>query len=156
MANLNRPHGFAFEYLLGSSGAAPLVDGTLDTNVSIVPGDALAESTTGYLTIATATSAAIKGVSASTVAGAAGVRPKILLIAALPNAVFSGQCSGTGAQTNVGEDVDIEGTTGIMQLDENASSLKVVHIIGLKPDSALGANAEFLFVWKASQFTGQA
>lgn len=155
MANIDRPHGFCFEYLEGSSGAAPLVEDTLDTNVSLAVGDALARGTNGYLTIATASSTEIVGVSASKITGAAGTRPTILYYAALPNAVFSGQCSGDGERTDIGESVDIEGATGVMELNENASSTGVVRVIGLKLDSAFGTNAELMFVWNKSAFTGQ-
>lgn len=155
MANVDNPHGFLFERRLSGSGAAILKEITIETNTTITANDALIRDANGYGTIALATSAAIIGVAAESVTGVAGVRPKIAFYPALPDMVFSGQCSGIGTKAIEGTSVDIEGGTGAMELNEDSTSKAVARIIELKQNSAYGANAEFLFVWEKSSFTGQ-
>ena len=66
-----------------------------------------------------------------------------------PNQTFEGQCSGTYTEGTDGvKTADIEGTTGIMEVNENATSKEVVKITSLVPksDNADGANAKVRFV----------
>jgi hypothetical protein len=123
--------------------------------LSLNPGDAVILLSTGVIDIASATSAAILGVCQGKVTAEAGVQKKVLVVPALKNIVFSGQCSGTYSPVNAGESVDIEGTTGIMEIDENAQDIGVARIVGLEGgiNNAVGANARVLFTWAKSQWT---
>lgn len=155
MANIDKPAGFR---VASMPGCFPVFTAKLKSNVSVSPGDALIMQSTGALDIATASSAAIFGVSQSKITAIAATQQDCLYVPALPTILFSGQCSGTFTPVNVGESVDIEGTTGIMEVNEDAQSVGCVRIVGLEGNvkNANGANARVLFVWNKSQFTGQA
>lgn len=156
MANRDKPNGFSAVQMLGAgSGAFPLETAYTDSNVTLNAGDAVTMLSDGTIAIATSSSAAILGVCQTKVTGETGVRKKITYIPALPNVVFAGQCSGTFSPVNAGESVDIEGTTGIMEINEDAQSTGVARIIGLEKriDNAAGANARVRFVWAKSQYT---
>jgi hypothetical protein len=155
MANVDKPAGFRVAMMPGEF---PVLTAKLTANVSVSPGDALIMQSTGLLDIALAASATIWGVCQSKITGAAGVTPDCLYVPALPTIVFSGQCSGTYALTINGTSVDIEGTTGIMEINENAVATAVARVIGLEPGlmNAVGLNSRVQFIWTKSQFTGQA
>lgn len=155
MANVDAPHGFVPEYMLGSNGAIPMLEVLLGSNAGVQKGDPVARLTTGLAALATSSSTEILGVAQETITAIAATRQNVMIVPALESIVFSGQCSGTAAITDIGEDVDIEGTTGICEINEDASSTGVVHVLGLKPGSAWGANAELLFVWGKSSFSGR-
>jgi len=155
MANVDAPHGFVYEFMLGGNGAAPTLTTVLGSNVGVKIGDAIARLTTGLASLATSSSAEILGVATETVTAVAATRKTVHYIPALENVVFSGQCSGTAAITDIGEGMDIEGGTGAMEINEDANSTAVLRPIGLKPGSAYGANAELLFVWQKSAFSGR-
>lgn len=152
MANLDNPNGFK-AVMMSGGGAIPLFEGMTVTNKALSPGDALTMLSTGLIDIASASSALILGVCQSKLTAESGVSKKVLYVPAFDNIVFSGQCSGTYTPVNAGELVDIEGTTGIMEINEDAQSVNVVRIIGLDQhlDNAVGANARVLFTWAKSQ-----
>jgi hypothetical protein len=141
MANVNNPNGFVVAR--SNSVTVPLVKGLTGSNVTLADGDFVAMLTTGLIALATSASATLHGVCAKPVTGAAGVRKECWFVPALPTIEFEGQCSGTLAQTDIGEAVDIEGGTGVMQINEDANSTKVLAIVGLGEGltNALGANA---------------
>lgn len=153
MANLDKPAGFRVAQMPGSF---PVYTAKTKSNLSLSPGDALVMLSNGTLDIADASSASIFGVCQSKLTAVASVQQDCLYIPALPTILFSGQCSGTFTPVNVGEAVDIEGTSGAMEINENAQALGVARIIGLegglKNDN--GANARVLFTWNKSQWTG--
>ena len=153
MANVDNPNGFRAIAPAGTT--LPMYEYTTGSNVGLLPGDAVYLLTTGLLALGTATAAAILGVCQSIVTAETGVQKKALVIPAYKDIVFSGQCSGTFAQTDIGEAVDIEGTSGIMEINENATSLAVAQIVGIEGgiDNAVGANTRVLFTWAKSQWT---
>lgn len=158
MANRDKPAGFRAHSMVGAgSGAFPLFTAYTDSNVSLSPGDAITMLSDGTIALATSSSTAIFGVSQSRITGETGVRKKVTFIPAIDNIIWSGQCSGTYSPSNAGESVDIEGATGVMEINEDAQSTGVARIVGLEGglDNAVGANARVLFTWAKSQWNGQ-
>jgi hypothetical protein len=100
--------------------------------------------------IAIVTSGALRGVAAQDVATSAVVAD-LWYYPALPWLVFEGQCSGTYATTIASTAVDIEGTTGIMEVNENATTEAVIHIISANPNTEIGANSRVYFYIFRSQ-----
>ena len=70
--------------------------------------------------------------------------------------VFEGQCSGDSAANLVGTAVDIEGATGVMEVNEDATTEDVIQIVGLRSDEdpayTLGTNDRVRFIVLRSQF----
>ena len=157
MANLDRPSGFRAVANLGG-GAIPMYPATVASNVSLAPGDAIIMLSGGNVTIATSSSTGILGVCQTPITAIAATTQKILYVPAMDGIVFEGQCSGTYTPVNAGESVDIEGTTGIMEINEDAQSTGVARLLRLADelDNANGANARVQFTWARSQWHGQA
>ena len=155
MANNDNPNGFLFRKN-GQGGTTPLIlRGIVATGQTIKKGDAIILAS-GLIQIAVATSPLIYGfANESVTSSAAGA--KLGFIPAAPGYIFSGQCSGTATQAMLGTAVDIEGTTGIMEINENATTEKVLQLVGVDPDveNALGLNARMLFTVARSQYTGR-
>jgi hypothetical protein len=158
MANVDKPNGFRAVQMRGAgSGAFPLYTAWTDSNVTLNAGDAVTLLSDGTVAIATSSSTAIFGVCQTKVTGVTGVRQKITYIPAADTIGWSGQCSGTYSPVNAGESVDIEGATGVMEVNEDAQSTGVARIVGLEGGlkNAAGANARVLFTWAKSQWNGQ-
>lgn len=149
MANVDNPNGFKFEKSL--TGHAEYWRGYLAGSQTIAVGDAIIASS-GRVAIAVATSGSLLGVAASPCTSSTQ-DDEILFYPAAPWMVFSGQCSGTYARTIDWTDVDIEGTTGIMEVNENATTEQVVKVIGILDGSEIGANSRVLFIVERSQFS---
>jgi hypothetical protein len=150
MANVDNPNGFyAVQCLWGS---IPIEDGYLGSNVGVKAGDAISVATTGYLSLATSASTYIMGVATETITAVAATPQKVKYVPAMPGVIFEGQCSGTSTRTNSYQACDIEGTTGIMEIDENAASTGVVLPLELIPrtGNAVGANARYRFIFRRS------
>lgn len=143
MANIDNPNGFKVYQCSWPS--VPTFREILKSGVTVAKGDAIIWGTDGYLDIATASSASIAGVSDEALTGDGSKYLKFT--PTLPGILWEAQCSGTGAQTDIGETVDIEGTTGIMEINENANSVNVFRPIGKRPDSAYGANVRLYGVF---------
>lgn len=152
MANTDNPHGFKVYQSKKYGSALPLEYKTVDTNITLAEGDAVLIEADGYLNIA-ATTNAVYGFAAESVTGAAGTRPEIAVLPADPEIVFSAQTSGSAAQTDVGEKIPLEGTTGIQELNEDGSGGAFL-VVGLKPGSEWGTNAELLVRVAKSQWAG--
>lgn len=154
MANVDNPNGF--RALQTTSGSKPQVlSGYTKTGVTLNPGDAIiVDGTTGLIDIATSSSTAIYGVCQSKVTGETGVSKRVNFIPASRDVIFEGQCSGTLTQATIGDTCDIEGTTGIMEINEDSTTTNVVRIIGLsdRPGNDLGANARVKFTFVGSQW----
>lgn len=162
MANKDNPSGFKVHSCIFPS--IPTYQGILKSGVTVTANDngadAVVLGTDGYLDIATASSAAIAGIACYTLTGDG---TKVLdYYPALPGILFEGQTSGTSAQTDIGTAVDIEGTTGIMEINENAFSTGVVKPLWLQKNvgtngavNAFGANARLVFIWFKSQLISQ-
>lgn len=155
MANKDVPNGFrAVKSLSGSY--IPMFPFMTKDALTLNPGDAVIMLSNGTVDIALATSTAIFGVCQSKVTAITSTSQKVLVVPASRDIVFEGQCSGTFSPVNVGEAVDIEGSTGIMEINENLQTVGCAQIIGLAKelDNAAGANARVLFTWKKSQWDG--
>ena len=155
MANIDKPAGFRVAQMPGSF---PVYTGKTTNNLSLTPGDAIVRLPTGSITIASAISTAILGVCQSKITGIPNTQQDVLYVPALPTILFSGQCSGTPVEATIGKKCDIEGTSGIMELNEDLASTKVAQIVGFEGGvkNTMGAHARVLFVWASSRWTGQA
>ena len=144
MANLDGPNGFSFVQSL--SGQMAPIRGRVDVSQTIAKGDALIISAGGLLQIAVATSGEIYGVANEAIATAASVTvaDSIAFYPATDQTIFEAQVSGSSTVALIGDDVDIEGATGVMEVNENAVVEEVFKIIANKsdvaPDLDLGLN----------------
>jgi len=152
MANKDVPNGFSFVRSLTGQ-QAPL-SGALAASQTIAKGDALIIAS-GLIQIALATSPLIWGVAAEDASSGAVVTrddDRIAFYPAVPGNIFEGQVSGTSAATDVGAQADIEGATGVMEINENASVEDVVMITALvsdireEIDIGLNDRVEFMFI----------
>lgn len=156
MANVDNASGFVVAN--ASGGPVPIKYGTTKSNLTLTAGDLIIMLTTGLIDIAVAGSTAIHGLCVQSVTAVAATQKTVAYVPALETIEFEGQCSGTMAQTDIGEAVDIEGTTGIMEVNEDANSTAVIRITDLAKNTgnAVGANARVKFVVNKSSYTGQA
>lgn len=156
MANTDSAFGFRFEAVKGG-GAAPIIRGTLKSNVDVAKGDVLALETTGKVDLATATQSPIAGVAAEAVTGAATATTEILMYDVGPDVIFSVQMDSLAAQTDVGESFDMVAATGAYELDSSTSGGSW-RVIDLKPNesNAWGSYAEVLAVCEESAWYGTA
>ena len=148
MANTDNPHGFNVAYTL--NGAPPCIKKYTVSSQTITKGDAVIHAA-GLAAIALAASPALLGVATHSVAS---TDTELLVAVGDTNTVFEGQCSGSSAVALQGTAVDIEGTTGIMEVNEDATTEKVIQIIGLHPNDAIGANGRVYFQIVRSTFNG--
>lgn len=147
MPNADKPNGFAPAYTL-SGGPPAIVWLPVATTQTLAKGDAVTFSS-GQITIATSSSGTIAGVmSAPSVLATANTNVPVYV--ADSNTVFVGQCSGDSAIALIGTSVDIEGTTGIMEVNENATTEKVARVVGLHPSDDIGTNGRVYFTWARS------
>lgn len=151
MANTDKPNGFR------PVGRNPRMTAWISaTSQTIAVGDMVYLDSAGKVTIATSSTADVMGVAASSVSSAAAETE--ILVYDDPMQRFEGQCSGSGALADPYTCVtltscfDIEGTTGIMEIDENASTYDIVKVVGVGTDpdtgedSAVGANQRKVFI----------
>lgn len=152
MANPDNAYGF-LPYKRWGGADIPIETMKTESNVTLAVGDAVVIGTdSGYLKLATAADVTLAGVSAGAVSGTAATRKDATFVPALPDIVFKGQCSGTPTMGNIGEACDIEGGTGAMEVNENATSTEVIKIVGFHPATSVGLNAEVLFTIVKSDF----
>ncbi len=156
MANTDNPNGF--KLVRNTTGQPYTVSLPIAASQTIAKGDAVIISS-GLIEIAVATSPLIHGVAAESVTSGGSVTradDQILIYPAIPSNIFSGQCSGDSTAALVGTAVDIEGTTGIMEINENATTEDVAQIVGLESDVsddlALGTNDRVHFIWLRSSY----
>ena len=153
-ANVDTPRGFQ---IVGADGNAIKDVCEVADNQTINPGDALIISS-GKLAIALSNSGEIHGVAAArivtTTATALDVIP---FYPAVPQNRFRAQCSGTFTQAKVGTEVDIEGTTGIMEVNEDANTEKVflVQNYTRSLQNSIGANTEVVGIFSKSSYCKQ-
>jgi len=156
MANYDNPNGFRFvKSLVGGTNTPERLRYTVTTGQTIAKGDAVIAAS-GLVSVAASNSGTILGVADESVTTAAA-GTKIDIIPALPWYVFEGQCSGTYSDAVRFTTVDIEGTTGIMEINENATTEQVARVIGElgDPNNSIGANSRVLFTWVRSDFDGR-
>jgi hypothetical protein len=140
MANADTPNGASL--YRRDLPSIPTKSEILKSGVTIAKNDFLIIGTDGFLTIAVAGSPDLYGVANYAATGDGTT--KIIYTPCLPGLTWEMQCSGTGAQTTIGQAVDLEGTTGIMEINEDAVSTKVLKVIEKHPDSAYGTNTRFI------------
>ena len=137
MANNDNPNGFRAD---GAPGQITNYETAASQTIAI--GDMVTLDASSQVIIATSTSDNLLGMAASSVsASSAGDN---IAVYDHPDQAYIGQCSGTYAITLNDAEVDLEGTTGIMEINENASLKRVLRIERLAPqhNNAVGANAE--------------
>lgn len=158
MANSDTPNGFILAQSM-SAQMAP-IHYPVAASQTIAEGDAVILSS-GLVQIALSSSGALLGVAAAPITTGASVDrdDTIPVYPAIPSLVFEGQCSGDSTAALVGTAVDIEGATGVMEVNENATTEQVIQIIGLKSDVdpalELGTNDRVFFTIIRSQFDGR-
>jgi hypothetical protein len=159
----DNPRGFSAKTNLAGGMAMPMWEGLLLSNQGIANGDILFASA-GYLRGSATTDKLPVGVAVTTNATSVTTNPKILFYPAIDSIVFTGQCSGTPTQATIWTVVDYEGASGasagvatrsIQEINEDATTNKQLNIIGLDPQSSMGANVELLFIFARSKFTAK-
>ena len=155
MANVDNTHGFVYEMNL-YGGPAPVWQGKLKSNITVAIGDALYNDGSGYVTIATSSTSNILGVCLEAISST-GSHPDIDFVPALDGIVFSAQCSSgsTPSQGLVWTNVDIEGTTGIMEINEDSSTYDTVRLLGFRDDSSIGNYAQMMLMFNKTDFGGE-
>ena len=159
MANIDNANGFYLDYSM--VGHAETVQGHVykaAAALTITRGDALIEdeSVAGKISIAEATDVLLLGVSVQTSVWTATQMASIAstlngyslnFYPALPWYVFNGQVetADTYALTYRYKEADINGGTGVMEVDL-AASTNVLFIIGEDPNSEIGAHTRVKFV----------
>lgn len=159
MANPNAPNGFR-AVQSGSSGPFAR-EYPVAASQTIAAGD-MVILVSGLVQIAVAGSASLLGVAVNpvTTTGSVTRADDVLLVhVGDSDTVFEGQVSGDSDASIMGETHDIEGATGIMEINEDATSTNVVRIVGLRSDNdpayAIGTNDRVLFTIENSQFDGR-
>lgn len=141
MANLDNPNGFSaisgfeestHEWTVNSAGTA-----------TIKKGDAVIISQ-GYACIAASSSGSLLGIAAGPSDETTSAQGKVLVHDDY-RTIFEGQVSGTATLAMRGKVCDIEGTTGIMEINEDATTESVVQIIAFTPGTEIGANSRVQF-----------
>ena len=112
------------------------------TSQTIAIGDAVILSS-NLVQIALSTSGVLLGVAATAVTSAAA--GAFIWVWDHPEQLFVGQCSGDSTDAGIGDPCDIEGTTGIMEVNENASTEDVIVVRQAHPDDSLAANGRVYF-----------
>lgn len=139
-------NGFKFHSCL-YGGAAPIYKALLASSTAITTGDMLRGSA-GYADLSNISATdALLGVSKSVKTSAqSNANPEITFVPALPGVLFSGNDSGTPTQALIWTKCDIEGTTGIMEVNSDASSVECILLTALKEDeSTFAANSNLVF-----------
>ena len=128
MANRDNPYGFKAVRNL-NDGAIPKWKGKLLSNTIVTSGDAVMAAS-GYvaLTNIVATNAVLGVIDSIQATSITTTNPDVYFTPSMDGIVFRGQCSGAPTQATVFTNCDIEGTTGIMEINEDATSLNVVKV----------------------------
>jgi len=149
MANTDRPNGFR------AATARPKIEQfEVAATQTITVGDMVVVDSNGQVTIAAAGASVACGVAASISASAAA--GSAIQVYTDPEQVYEAQCSGTGTGVTAIYSTatstacyDLEGTTGIQEINEDSTSGDLIQVIGIGRDpgtgdiSADGANQRF-------------
>lgn len=144
MANYDNPNGFR------PVSPSPRVRPYL-ASAAITAGDVCAIVNGGAFPYDSAAHDSVLGVAMSSVSAGG----QFVLIADDPDAIFIGQTSGAYAHVMGGERTGIEGATGIMEVDEDATSKRVAKIIAWAPQPGaeeIGANARVMICFVSHVF----
>jgi hypothetical protein len=137
MANADNPNGF---YPYGGSGIITTEETAAAQTIAV--GDWVVLDAAGQVELATATTPKFYGVAASAVSASSAGDP--INVYSDPLQKFIGQCSGTFARSMLDKEVDLEGTTGIQEINENAVLFQVLRIVAIQPDTEIGANSRVI------------
>lgn len=150
MANIDSAHGFIVETSFDSGSGIPTWKGDVGAGQVFVVGDPLLASN-GYIYIAAAASPIVGVAAQNCTSLTAGTDVKF--VPALPNIVFSAQTSGPMSQGNIYSLCDIEGTTGIFEVNEDSNTYGTVRIVGKKDvgNTSLGTWCEVLVVFQRTK-----
>lgn len=152
MANRDNPNGFTWvKSLIPGSSTPELVPVTQAISQVIAKGDAVFLSSAQAI-IGTSSAERILGVAAESQTTTAGATATLMIIPATPWNVFAAQCSGTYAASIRHSAVDIEGTTGIMEVNENATTEAVFQVLQEDPNTEIGANSTVWGVFIRSEY----
>ena len=147
MANVDYPNGF-----VPYGGPQLLFTFLVKTGETIARGDFVSLDGNGEVVLSTAASATLLGVADETVsAAAAGTR---IPVYAGDGQVYVGQCSGTVTQAMLGKECDLEGASGVQEVNENAVLTQVLRIVGFQPDTTIGSANARVFVQNAKPSLG--
>jgi hypothetical protein len=161
MAATNAPYGFQLWKQEGGIGIS-LERVQIDTNITIVAGQALKRAVDGYATQCATNDTKTIGFAVEGVTGAAGIRPWINIYPARQDYIFV--CQGmtttpmSGALVGLTRALRVSGA--FMGLHVAAAGNSMFQIVGLKPKadgtpSTGQTYAEALVIVKKSGFTGQ-
>ena len=132
----------------------PIAEVLATNSQTIVVGDPLTNETApGYAAIAATTSGQILGVSTEDVTTDGSGTQYFKIWVACEGTIFEGQVSGTFAQADVHTSVDIDGSTGIFEVDETNTTEQVVRIVDYNRNDTIGANTRVHFILCRSGYT---
>jgi hypothetical protein len=149
MANTDRPNGFRPVKHIYSPTKYEVAG-----SQTISKGDAVIKDANGQIAIYSG-GASISGVASTSVENS--VAGAEIFVHDHPDQEFEGQCAGTGSLNDLTDTAtatnafDITGTTGIMEIDESASTNDLIQVLALGRDpktgdvSEVGANTRFYF-----------
>lgn len=156
MANTDKPNGFTV--VRTDSGQTSAVRYPVAASQTIAAGDMVILSS-GLVAIAVSTSGSVLGVAAeaiTTTGSPSRANDTIMIYVADAGTVYEGQCSGSSTAALLGATADIEGATGVMEVNENASAEDILVIVGWASDNSphldLGANDRAQFKIIRSQY----
>jgi hypothetical protein len=136
-ANADNPNGCKPAGLFGQL-AEPFQPFETAAAQTIVEGDPVKLDGSGQIVIGTATDSTLLGFARTAVtASSAG---DLIYVYSDPLTVFECQCSGTFAITMIGDAVDLEGSTGAFEVNENATTYRPLRILNYNPNDSVGAN----------------
>jgi hypothetical protein len=133
MANPDNPSGFR---VVGNARTGTYLVAAGNT---ISEGDFVGLDSDGKAVLASATSADLLGVACYDATDGQSIA-----VYDDPETEYVGQCSGVFARNMIGTECDIEGTTGIMEVNEDAHAKNTIRILGFVPSSEIGANTEVI------------
>tara|TARA_Y100001937_G_scaffold82528_1_gene111667 strand:+ start:30 stop:488 length:459 start_codon:yes stop_codon:yes gene_type:complete len=145
MANYDNPNGFRPVSFPARTNVY-----TVKAATTVTKGDALGITSGVVLPYATGDGSGSTHTTVIGVAAESGSGGDEIQVYDDPSTEFEGQCSGTFAATLVGTAVDLEGTTGIMEVDENGSTNDIAVILGHYPlpgSEDIGANSRVKVVF---------
>lgn len=155
MANTDNPNGFKAVNGLGGTIPPRIKPYKVAASQTIAKGDWVILNAAGDVNIALSNSAALLGVAAHAVTTtAADEQTELLVYVADKITEFEGQCSGTFSAALRGDFVDIEGATGVMEVNENAGATKVIQLLAENEDTEIGANSRVTVQVVLSQYKG--
>jgi len=151
MAYIDNPNGFFFDGMVGGGDTTPILSQVLNTAETVVHGDLLYVSG-GMISIAAAAVTSLLGLCIEDVASSAALA-RIMYIPLLPDVIIVGQCSETPVQADMLCGHDIEGTTGIQELNEDDDSSPLLIPIDLWDRAeGFGANCRLRLVCNRSMW----